>query len=158
VRITPQGSWSHTSTHSFIRITHQRLQSFHNDIHNKFHILFFQGFLFTYDNFTSLDLTNKMKLLNANYEPKVSMSTSYILEGKKWMNTQPHSSTSISMYQTNHQVPLINFHLSMDPFSIIWNLGFGQVYILDFTLLLTQNSYLNYSKSTFMPLVKKNSL
>jgi len=74
------------------------------------------------------------------------------------MNTQPYSSTSIPMYQTNHQVPLINFHLSMDPFSIIWNLGFGQVYILDFPLLLTRNSYLNYSKSTFMPLVKKNSL
>jgi hypothetical protein len=33
----------------------------------------------------------------------------------------------------------------MDRFYIIGNLGFGQVYILDLPLLLTQNSYLNYS-------------
>jgi hypothetical protein len=36
-----------------------------------------------------------MKLLNANYEPKVPISTPYIVEGKKWMNSQPHSSMSI---------------------------------------------------------------
>jgi hypothetical protein len=33
----------------------------------------------------------------------------------------------------------------MDKFYIIENLGFGQVYILELPLLLTQNSYLNYS-------------
>jgi len=32
----------------------------------------------------------------------------------------------------------------MDRFYIIWSLGFGQVYIFDLPLLLTQNSYLNY--------------
>jgi hypothetical protein len=36
-----------------------------------------------------------MKLLNANYEPKASISIPYTLEGKKWMNNQPHSFTSI---------------------------------------------------------------
>jgi hypothetical protein len=48
-----------------------------------------------------------------------------LLEGKKWMNNSPRSSTSIPIYQTNHQVPLIIFHLSMDRFYIIWSLGFG---------------------------------
>jgi hypothetical protein len=33
----------------------------------------------------------------------------------------------------------------MDRFYIIGNLVFDQVYILDLLLLLTQNSYLNYS-------------
>jgi hypothetical protein len=46
----------------------------------------------------------------------------------------------------------------MDRFYIIWSLGFGQVYILDFPLLLTWKSYLNNSKSTFMLLVKRFSL
>jgi hypothetical protein len=46
----------------------------------------------------------------------------------------------------------------MDRFYIIWNLQLGLVYILNLPLLLTQNSYLNYSKSTFMPLVKRFSL
>jgi hypothetical protein len=49
------------------------------------------------------------------------------------------------MFQTNHEVPLINFHPFMDKFYIIWNLRFGQVYIFDLLLLLIQNSYLNYS-------------
>jgi hypothetical protein len=40
------------------------------------------------------------------------------------------------MYQTNHHMSLIIFHPFMDKFYIIWNLGFGQVYILDFPLLL----------------------
>jgi hypothetical protein len=30
--------------------------------------------------------TNNMKLLNANYEPKILIIARYILEGKKWMN------------------------------------------------------------------------
>jgi hypothetical protein len=42
-------------------------------------------------------------------------------------------------------VPPIIFHPSMDRFYIIWSLRFGQVYILDLPLLLTQNGYLNYS-------------
>jgi hypothetical protein len=33
----------------------------------------------------------------------------------------------------------------MDRFYIIGNLKFGQIYILDLPLLLTQNNYLNYS-------------
>jgi hypothetical protein len=33
----------------------------------------------------------------------------------------------------------------MDKFYIFWNLGFDQGYILDLPLLLTWNSYLNYS-------------
>jgi hypothetical protein len=81
-----------------------------------------------------------MKLLNANYEPKAPISTLYILQGKKWINNQPHSFTSIPMYQTNHQGPLITFYRSIDRFYIIWSLGFGQVYILDLPLLQTQNS------------------
>ncbi len=40
-------------------------------------------FLFTYDISTSLDPTNNMKLSNANYEPKASISIRYILERKK---------------------------------------------------------------------------
>ncbi len=36
-----------------------------------------------------------MKLLNENYEPKVPISTPYVFEGKKCMNSQPHSFTSI---------------------------------------------------------------
>jgi hypothetical protein len=39
--------------------------------------------------------TSNTKLLNANYEPKAPISTPYILEEKKWMNSQPHSSISI---------------------------------------------------------------
>jgi fluoride ion exporter CrcB/FEX len=61
-------------------IIHQILQSLHNGIQSNLHILFFQGFLFTYDTFTSFDSTNNMKLLNANYEPKAPISSLYILE------------------------------------------------------------------------------
>jgi len=39
------------------------------------------------------------------------------------------------MYQTNHQVPHITFHPSMNRFNIIWSLGYGQVHILDLPLL-----------------------
>jgi hypothetical protein len=46
---------------------------------------------------------------------------------------------------TNHHMPFIAFHSSMDRSYIIWNLIFDQVYIFDLPLLLTQNSYLNYS-------------
>jgi hypothetical protein len=42
-----------------------------------------------------LIVTNNMKLLNANYEPKTPISTLYILKRKKWMNNEPHPSTSI---------------------------------------------------------------
>ncbi len=57
--------------------------------------LFLQGFLLTYNAYTSIDPTTNMKLLNANYESKAPISTPYTFEGKKWMNNQPHSSTSI---------------------------------------------------------------
>jgi hypothetical protein len=73
--------------------------------------------------------------LNANYEPKAPFSTPYKLEGNKWMNNQPRSSTPIPHIQTNHQVPLIPFDLSMNMFNITWSLGFGQVHILDLPLL-----------------------
>jgi hypothetical protein len=33
----------------------------------------------------------------------------------------------------------------MDRIYIIWNLRFDQAYIFDLSLLLTKNSYLNYS-------------
>jgi hypothetical protein len=36
--------------------------------------------MFTCDICTSFDLTNNMKLLNANYEPKAPISAPYILE------------------------------------------------------------------------------
>jgi hypothetical protein len=39
-------------------------------------------------------------------------------------------------------VPFITFHPYIDRFYIIENVGFGQVYILDLSLLLTQNIYL----------------
>jgi hypothetical protein len=61
------------------------------------------------------------------------------------------------MYQTNHQVPLITFHPSTNRFNIIWSVGFGQVHIFDLPLLQTRNSYLNYSQSTLMPIVKRFS-
>jgi hypothetical protein len=145
MKITPQNSLSHVSKDSpwWGSLT-KRLQSFHSDIHNHLHILFLQGFLFTYDAFTSLDPTNNMKLLNANYEPKAPISTPYIFEKKKeWIVNHIHLHL-FPMYQTNHRVS-ITFHPSMDKFYIIENLGFGQVYILELPLLLTQNSYLNYS-------------
>jgi hypothetical protein len=63
---------------------------------------FFQGFLFTYDVFTNFDPNNNMKLLNVNYEPKAPISTPYILEGKKWMNSQPHSFTYIPHVSSPH--------------------------------------------------------
>jgi hypothetical protein len=42
-----------------------------------------------------LIIINNTKLLNANYEPKAPISTLYIFKGKKGINNQPHSSTSI---------------------------------------------------------------
>ncbi len=99
-----------------------------------------------------------MKLLNADYELKAPISTPYILEKNKWMNNQSHSSTSILHLSNQSSNATYNFHPFMDGFYIIWSLGFGQVYILDLPLLLTQNKYLNYSNSTFMPLVKRFSL
>jgi hypothetical protein len=71
--------------------------------------LFFQGILFTYDASTSLDPTNNMKLLNANYEPKAPISTPYILEGKKWMNNQPRSSTTIPHMSNQSSSAIYNF-------------------------------------------------
>jgi hypothetical protein len=58
---------------------------------------------------TSLDPTNNMKLLNANYELKTPISTLYILEGKKWMNDQPHSSTSIPHVSNQSSSVTYNF-------------------------------------------------
>jgi hypothetical protein len=65
----------------------------------------------------------------------------YLKEKNGWIVNHIHLHL-FPMYQTNHQVPLIIFHPSMDRFYIIGNLGFGQVYILDLPLLLTWNSYL----------------
>jgi diadenosine tetraphosphate (Ap4A) HIT family hydrolase len=86
-----------------------------------------------------------MKLLNANYEPKATISTSYILEEKKWRIVNHIHVHLFPMYQTNHQVSFITFHHFMNKFNIIWSLAFGQVHILDLPLLQIQNSYLNYS-------------
>ncbi len=127
-------------------ITCQKIISFHIGIHNHLHILFLQGFLFTYDTSTSFDPTNNMKLLNTNYKPKSSnLYPLYTWRKKRdeYLTTFIHVHL-FPMYQTNHQVPLITFHPSMDRFFIIGNLRFGQVYILDLLLLLTWNSYLNY--------------
>ncbi len=81
----------------------------HNGIYNNLHILFLQGFFFTYDTSTILDPINNMKLLNANYEPKAPISTPYIFEGKKWMNNQPHSSTSIPYVSNQSSCATYNF-------------------------------------------------
>jgi len=93
VRTTPQVSSSHMLKDS--PLWGSLTKRLHNGIHNNFHSLFLQGFLFTYDTSTSLDPIKNMKLLNANNEPKAPISTPYIFEGKKWMNSPPHSSTSI---------------------------------------------------------------
>jgi hypothetical protein len=138
VRTTPQGSSSHAlKDFPLWRSFTKRLLSFHNGIHNNLHILFLQGFLFTYNVSTSLDLTNNMQLLNANYKSKAPISTPYILERKTWMNTQPHSFTSIPHVSNQSWSATYNFSSFMDRFYIIWTLGFGQVYILDLPLLLT---------------------
>jgi hypothetical protein len=77
--------------------------------------------------------------------PKVLIFIPFILEGKNALIVKHIHLHLFPMYQTNHRMPLITFHPSMDRFHIIWSLGFGQVYILDLPLLLTRNSYLNYS-------------
>jgi hypothetical protein len=51
-----------------------------------------------------------MKLLNANYEPKASIPTPYIFEGKKRMNNQPHSSTFIP--NVSNQSPSVIYNFS----------------------------------------------
>jgi hypothetical protein len=50
-----------------------------------------------------------MKLLNVNYEPKVPISTPYILERKKWMNNQAHLSTSIPHVSKQSSLVTYNF-------------------------------------------------
>jgi hypothetical protein len=75
-------------------ITRQKLQSLHNGITIVF-TFFFQGFIFTYDTFTSFNSTNNMKLLNANYECKRSnLSPLYTFKNER-MNSYPHSFTFI---------------------------------------------------------------
>jgi hypothetical protein len=89
--------------------------------------------------------TSNIKLLNANYEPKTLITTPCILKERSgWMVNHIPLHT-FPMYQTNHHVSLIIFHLSMNRFSIIDSFKFDQVYIFDTPLLLTRNSYLNYS-------------
>jgi hypothetical protein len=131
VRTTPQRSSSHMPKYSFLWGSFtKRLYSLNNGIHNNFQILFFQNFLFTYDTSTSLDSSNNMKLLNANYEPKAPIFTLYILKEKnEWIVNHIHSHL-FPMHQTNHHISLITFHPSMDKFYVIWSLRFGRVYIL----------------------------
>ncbi len=75
---------------------------------------------------------------------KVPISTLiYLKEKNGWIVNHIHLHL-FPMYQTDHQVPLINFHHYMDRFYIIESLGFSLVYIFDLPLLLTQNTYLNY--------------
>jgi hypothetical protein len=83
--------------------------SFHNGVHNNLHIFFFQGFLFTYDLFTSLITTRYKNLLNANYEPEASIFTLYILKEKQRMNNQPHSFTSIPYVSNQSSHATYNF-------------------------------------------------
>jgi len=52
-------------------------------------------------------------------------------------------------------MPLKKIHHFVNKSYIIWNLKFGQVYIFDLPLLLTQNNYLNYSKIKPYALIKK---
>jgi hypothetical protein len=54
--------------------------------------------------------TNNTKLLNANYEPKAPISIPYMLEGKKWINSQPHSFTSIPL--ASNQSSHVNYNFS----------------------------------------------
>jgi len=126
-------------------ITHQKTIKFSQWYSHHLHILFFQSFLFTYDASTSL-----MQLATWNYWMEImnqkiqSIHLIYLKERSEWIINHIHLHL-FPMYQTNHQVPLITFHLSMKRFNIIWNLEFGQVHILDLPLLQTWNSYLNYS-------------
>jgi hypothetical protein len=57
------------------------------------------------------------------------------------------------MYQANHNMALIIFHVFINRLLIIESLKLDQAYILDLPILLTQNSYLNYSISILMPLI-----
>ncbi len=82
-----------------------------------------------------------MQIISQKFQP---LSLIYLKERSEWIVHHIHLRL-FPMYQTNHQMPLIIFHPSMDRFYIIWNLGFDPVYILDLPLLLTRNSYLNYS-------------
>jgi hypothetical protein len=66
-----------------------------------------------------------------NMRPKTPI---YLKERSGWMFNHIHLHL-FPMYQTNHQMPPITFHPSMDRFYIIENLGFGQIYILDLPLL-----------------------
>jgi len=50
-----------------------------------------------------------MKLLNGNYESKDPICTPYILEGNKWMNNQPHSSTSTPHVSNQSSSATYNF-------------------------------------------------
>ncbi len=55
---------------------------FYNSVHNNLHILFFKA---SYSHMIFLQVlitTSNTKLLNANYEPKATISTPYILEEK----------------------------------------------------------------------------
>jgi hypothetical protein len=84
VRITHQGSSSHGSKDSPLWGSLIKDYKIYTIIFTIISTFFFsKGFIFTYDIFISLDPTNNMKLLNANYEPKAPISTPYILERKK---------------------------------------------------------------------------
>jgi hypothetical protein len=73
-----------------------------------------------------------------------SLPLIYLKEKKEW--TINHIPLHLFlMYQVNHRVPLIIFHLSMNKFHIFLSLRFDEIYILDLPLLLTWNSYLIYS-------------
>jgi hypothetical protein len=134
VKTTPQGSSSHVFKDSSLWESLTKDYKVHNGIHNNFHILFLQRFLFTY--FYKSWSNWQHKVIECKLFPKAPISTPYILEGKNgWIINHIHLHL-LAMYQTNHQVPLIIFHLPMYRFYTIGNLGFDQVYILDLPLLL----------------------
>jgi len=73
------------------------------------------------------------------------------------MNNQPHSFTSIPHVSNQSSHATYKFLSFYGKVLHYLEYKFGQIYILDLPLLLAQNSYLNYSYSTLMPLVKRFS-
>ncbi len=108
----------------------------------------FYFFKASYSHFMLLQVL--IQLTTWNYSIQImsqklqSLPLIYLKEKNGWIINHIHLHL-FPIYQTNHQVPFIIFHPSMNMFNIIWSLRFGQVHILDLPLLQLWNSYLNYS-------------
>jgi hypothetical protein len=81
-----------------------------------------------------------MQIINLKLQ---SLPHIYLKEKSAWKLS--HSFTSIPHVASQLSRATTTFHPSMDRFYIIWGLKFSQIYIPELPLLLTQNSYLNYS-------------